>query len=142
MFIDLREKLGQPEVAELLEMAVFPDPGRLAEAIREYETDGRLDLMGYVDEDRLVGIVGYEVNEDNVLTIKHLAVAPEERGKGFGRLTVLELIAWEAPDILLAETDEEAIEFYRNIGFVIESLGEAGAGAERFRCTYTVNLDE
>jgi Acetyltransferase (GNAT) family. len=142
VLIDLRSKLEQPEVAELVEMSVLPDPERLPEVIRDYQTDGRLDMMGYVDEDRLIGIVGYAVDEDNVLEIKHLAIAPEERGKGYGRLAVLELLTWEAPDVILAETDEECIEFFRNIGFVIESLGEKNPGVERFRCTYTVEVDE
>ncbi|RUS46236.1 GNAT family N-acetyltransferase [Cohnella sp. AR92] len=142
MLIDLRAKLEQPEVAELIELSVLPDPEKLPEVIEAYRTDNRLDMMGYVNEEQLIGIVGYEVNEDNVLKINHLAIAPEERGKGFGRMAVLELLDWEAPDVILAETDEESVEFFRNIGFVIESLGESVPGIERFKCTYTVNIEE
>jgi ribosomal protein S18 acetylase RimI-like enzyme len=35
---------------------------------------------------------------------------------------------------LEAETDSEALAFYRRIGFRVESLGEKYPGVERFRC--------
>ncbi|HPH97803.1 MAG TPA: hypothetical protein PKW33_16525 [Anaerolineaceae bacterium] len=36
---------------------------------------------------------------------------------------------------LSAETDCEAVDFYRRCGFQMESLGEKYPGMERFRCT-------
>jgi ribosomal protein S18 acetylase RimI-like enzyme len=33
-----------------------------------------------------------------------------------------------------AETDAEAVNFYRRLGFTTTSLGEPFAGVERFRC--------
>ena len=35
---------------------------------------------------------------------------------------------------LIAETDQEAVGFYRKCGFKVESLGELYPGVERFRC--------
>lgn len=34
-----------------------------------------------------------------------------------------------------AETDKNAVNFYRKIGFNITSLGEKYPGVERFKCT-------
>jgi hypothetical protein len=39
-----------------------------------------------------------------------------------------------------AETDEEAADFYRNIGFTVESLGEKYPGIERFKCTFETDF--
>lgn len=35
-----------------------------------------------------------------------------------------------------AETDADAVDFYRRCGFAVESLGERYPGVERFRCTW------
>jgi hypothetical protein len=46
------------------------------------------------------------------------------------------------PVRIVAETDEESVQFYRNIGFIIRSLGEKYPGVERFLCTYEVEEAE
>jgi len=38
---------------------------------------------------------------------------------------------------IVAETDHEAVDFYRRYGFFITSLGEKYPGVERFLCQYT-----
>lgn len=43
------------------------------------------------------------------------------------------------PKRVIAETDDEAVDFYRNIGFEVHSLGEKYPGVERFRCIYEVD---
>ena len=35
---------------------------------------------------------------------------------------------------ITAETDRDAVEFYRRVGFEVESLGEQYPGTERFLC--------
>jgi hypothetical protein len=37
---------------------------------------------------------------------------------------------------LAAETDQDAVAFYRRCGFQIDTLGEKYLGVERFRCTW------
>lgn len=46
------------------------------------------------------------------------------------------------PERVIAETDEEAVNFYRSIGFEVYSLGEKYPGVERFRCIYEVEESE
>lgn len=36
---------------------------------------------------------------------------------------------------LVAETDADAVEFYRRCGFAVERIGEQYVGVDRFRCT-------
>lgn len=38
--------------------------------------------------------------------------------------------------VVSAETDADAVEFYRKYGFKIKSLGEKYPGVERFLCEY------
>jgi Predicted acyltransferase len=92
--------------------------------------------MGYESEGQLVGIVGYRIDEGARMSLRHIAVLPEVRGAGFGRGMILELLHQFNPVSIEAETDEEAVDFYRSIGFRIESIGEKTPGTERFLCTY------
>ena len=36
-----------------------------------------------------------------------------------------------------AETDKDAVDFYRKLGFSVTSLGEKYPGVERFHCEYS-----
>ncbi|MBB6729918.1 GNAT family N-acetyltransferase [Cohnella sp. CBP 2801] len=139
MLKDIKGELDQPEVTELLEASMFPDPDIVRMALDAYRNDPALELLGYYEGEELVGAIGFRMKTGNVLEIRHMAVSPEKRGHGHGRLMVLETLARKNPAELVAETDEEAVEFYRNIGFVVESLGELYPGVERFRCRYIVN---
>ncbi|MHB9057548.1 MAG: GNAT family N-acetyltransferase [Bacillota bacterium] len=66
--------------------------------------------------------------------IRHLAVAPGRRGRGLGREMVFALPTVCTCLDVVAETDHDAVGFYRRIGFSLESLGELYPGTERFRC--------
>lgn len=136
MLIHVKDRVRDQEIIDILETCVFPDPERLERVIRDYEENAALELYGYESEDEIVGVIGFQRMDGGEVRILHLGVKPECRGVGFGRGQILELIEMTQPRIVQTETDEEAVEFYRRIGFEIESLGERYPGVERFRCTY------
>ncbi|MFD0674924.1 GNAT family N-acetyltransferase [Cohnella sp. GCM10027633] len=137
MFIDIRSRLGDPVIRELIGMSVFPDEGEPERTIEQYASGSdQLRIMGYESQGQVVGFVGFEVDVDGLMTLRHIAVLPDSRGAGFGRGMILELLHQFEPRAIVAETDEDAVHFYRSIGFRIESLGESYPGVERFRCLY------
>jgi ribosomal protein S18 acetylase RimI-like enzyme len=136
MLVEVRPRLTDPLIQELLASAMFPDPDRIRNAIDEYINDEQLKVFGYEIDSRVIGVIGYRLYPDNSLEILHTAISPDERGLGYGRGIILEAIEKEKPKVVFAETDEDAVEFYRNIGFSIESLGEKYPGVERFKCTF------
>ncbi|GIP37009.1 hypothetical protein J31TS4_02890 [Paenibacillus sp. J31TS4] len=142
MLVKLNERVEDQEVAELLSYSVFPTAEALGRATGRYRGETDSELLGLEEEGRLVGIAGVRAEEDGVMTILHLAVHPELRGNGYGRGLLLELIAERRPSALIAETDAEAVDFYRSVGFVITSLGDERYGVERFLCRYDVEEDE
>lgn len=141
MIKEISSRLDDLEVKELLAYAVFPDPERMDQAVEAYRKPNGLDLYGYEEDDVLVGIIGVDASEGE-LTIKHIAVTPENRGKDYGRGMILELMLQLKPVRVIAETDEESVGFYRSIGFEIYSLGELYPGVERYRCVYEVEEEE
>jgi ribosomal protein S18 acetylase RimI-like enzyme len=136
MLINLKARVIEDEIQELIGYSVFPDPIHIENAIEAYKTDENLKLFGLESEGEVVGIVGFHMDSNSILTITHIAVKPECRGAGFGRGQILEVFELMKPAQIIAETDEETVDFYRNIGFEIVSLGEKYPGVERFRCTY------
>ncbi|MEC0127935.1 GNAT family N-acetyltransferase [Paenibacillus pabuli] len=134
MLIHLKSRIQEPEVQELLSYSVFPDPDQLNRALQQYVDKDELHLEGYEDEGQLIGLIGYESTGTSEITIHHIAVLPENRFKNYGRGMISQVLAQYNPDRLIAETDVEAVEFYRNTGFVVYSLGELVPGVERFRC--------
>ncbi|HEY2495236.1 MAG TPA: GNAT family N-acetyltransferase [Paenibacillus sp.] len=142
MLINVKSYIHKLEVTELLSYAVFPDDKSLKAVIDRYEGSESLRLYGFEDEELLVGLIGYEMDDERIITIHHIAVLPENRMKGYGRGMMFELLAAQKPAQIIVETDEVAVDFYRNIGFVVYSLGEIYPGIERFRCVYDAEVEE
>ncbi|OMC94563.1 GNAT family N-acetyltransferase [Paenibacillus sp. FSL R5-0636] len=143
MLVDLKSLIGSPEVNELLTYAVIDDPNALEQTSSEYNEQAGLQLYGWEEEELLLGLVGFEETEDGSLDIRHIAVLPENRGKGYARGMILELLASRQPRYLVAETEDEiAADFYRSLGFMVYSLGENAAGIEMLRCVYEVEETE
>ncbi|MNI23831.1 Acetyltransferase (GNAT) family protein [compost metagenome] len=138
MLINLKERLNESEIQDILSYSIFPDPERIEQTLHVYKSSEELELCGLESEGEMVGVIGFRTDEADNLTLLHIAVKPEYRGAGFGRGLILELIELKKPVKIIAETDEEAVDFYRAIGFEIESLGEKYPGVERFKCVYDV----
>jgi len=136
MLEPMKQRLNEEEIRELIGYAVFPDPERIEQTVARYQQEEQLQLFGAVEEDEVIGIVGFTMDEDQNLNLQHIAVRPENREQGYGRSIMLELIGLTNPKSIVAETDEDAADFYRNIGFTVFSLGEQYPGVERFRCEY------
>ncbi|OPA81279.1 GNAT family N-acetyltransferase [Paenibacillus selenitireducens] len=139
MLETLKDRLHEEDIQELIGYSVFPDPDRLTQVIDNYKKDDQLHIYGEVTEGETIGFVGFTMNDNGELTLQHIAVRPEDREHGYGRGMMLELIGLMNPASIQAETDEEAVDFYRNIGFTAYSLGEKYPGVERFRCEYIVD---
>ncbi|MFC4776410.1 GNAT family N-acetyltransferase [Paenibacillus sp. GCM10023252] len=140
--MDITSRLDEAGIQELLSWAVFPEPESLKRAIDLYKPNGQHKLLGYESEGEIIGLIGYHVVSEGCIKIDHIAVTPAERNKGYGRGLILELLALEQPAVLVAETDEDAVDFYRSSRFTVVSLGETYPGTERFRCTYEADEDD
>ncbi|WNQ11925.1 GNAT family N-acetyltransferase [Paenibacillus aurantius] len=136
MLINIKDRLDEPAIQELLACSVFPDPDRVMETIETYRREPERELYGHESEGEIIGLIGFRLENGGTLTIDHLAVRPDCRGAGFGRGLLLETLELKEPREMVAETDEDAVDFYRSTGFIVVSLGENYPGAERFRCIY------
>jgi ribosomal protein S18 acetylase RimI-like enzyme len=142
LFIELKSRIEQPEVMGLLYLSGMPEMDRVEKTVRDYKANRDWRLYGIETDKTVVGLIGYRRTDPDTIEIMHLAVRPDSRGYGYGRGLILEMLSRENPKRIYAETDEDAVDFYRNIGFEIRSLGETYPGVERFRCTYDAELPD
>ncbi len=125
------------EVSAVLAEAVWEPSGeKLRQTMETYERDPGHRLyvrLGDGPEPEVAGVIGLRELAGTV-EIRHLAVAPGRRGRGLGWEMVFALPTVCTCLDVVAETDRDAVGFYRRIGFSVESLGEVYPGTERFRC--------
>jgi ribosomal protein S18 acetylase RimI-like enzyme len=133
--VDLVPRRESLAARALIEHAVgYPTPEKLDRVLQRYADDPARRLVGFEQAGELVGVLGYERHELGQATIWHIAVRPDARGQGVGRAMIRWLVETATMTSVTAETDRNAVGFYRRLGFLITSLGELYPNTERFRC--------
>ena len=123
------------QVKQLLSYAVgAATDEKINYILEKVYTQGDSKLYVFIDRDgSALGIIGVK-GEGGSAEMLHIAVAEHKRNCGVGRRMIDELLMLENLTELTAETDRDAVEFYRRYGFEIQPLGEKYPGVERFRC--------
>ncbi|MGG4220725.1 GNAT family N-acetyltransferase [Paenibacillus jamilae] len=138
MFKNIKPDLDREEVLELLTYAVLDHPERGEAALRAYQASDEWKLFGVEDEGLIVGVVGFEEQEDGTIVLHHLAVLPENRHRGYGRGMLLTLIKERSPKRLTVDTDAEGADFFRNVGFAVYGSEDLPDGGQ-FHCVYEID---
>ena len=118
----------------LLSVVTCDTPEKCDALIALYGSDPNLTLIGYEEGEDPVACIGIETTAPGTAVIHQLVVAGHARGKGLGSSLIRDACQIFALRRVTAETDRDAVEFYRRFGFKIRSLGEKYPGVERFRC--------
>ena len=139
---DFSRELESPRLRAVLAPAVYhPTAERLAQICERYRVEPGWRMLGCRSGEEIAGCLGLALGDAGQATIRHIAVAPDRRGQGIGTALIRHAVATFALTHLSAETDRDAVEFYRTCGFVIRSLGELYPATERFLCIYTAGED-
>ncbi len=97
-------------------------------------TDTQL-LYGYLDENgQCLGVIGIEC-ESETIEICHIAVDESVRKNGIAALLIDDVKKKHVHKEIVAQTDDDAVNFYKSLGFKIKSLGEIYKGYPRYLCT-------
>lgn len=139
MLISLRNYWDRDAVRRLLGECMCSGNEEVDAELDSYAEDHSQELFGGFVNGELAGVIGIRYFSGDEAVIRHLAVQAEWRGNGIGRGIIEELSRTEGIVKLKAETDRDAVDFYRNAGFHIVSLGEQSPGVERFECTLSVS---
>lgn len=95
-------------------------------------TDPAASLFGVFAEGRLAGV--YVLRKANLMNeVALLAVAPEQRRRGHGRMCLYDALLRSGRRPLVVETDDESLAFYKRVGFKIVGKRKGPDGTPRYR---------
>ena len=136
---EIRDRLEEARVLEILACYQYqPTPEKCRALARSYALDPHTRVYGWVEGDFVQGVVVLRPLEGRHTEIRGIAVHPSCRNQGIATRMLTEVLALESAQVLVAETDDDAVGFYRCFGFETEDLGMKYAGTRRYRCVYTL----
>jgi ribosomal protein S18 acetylase RimI-like enzyme len=128
--------LQTPEAWSLLGLATGYDDSRLRSVRDEQLPD--LNVLGTKDEGLVRALTAYRI-ADSAVVVEYIATAEQLHGKGIGR-SMIETIRCRHPlAIITAETDDDAVGFYRSLGFHTRPVRNPRSPERpRYECTLPV----
>ena len=121
MFCDIKNLMDDPDVKGIMAECVFENsPEGMDRVKADYLRHGSWQLYGWVEDGVVVGICGFEEHLDWV-EILHIAVAERARGLGLGS-KMIGALAKQYKKAIEAETDDDAVDFYRKCGFEVTTI--------------------
>jgi ribosomal protein S18 acetylase RimI-like enzyme len=134
MIVNYRKEYESKQVGELIATCIGkPTPEKIEKVLNGYQKKGN-DLYLYVHDEKAVGLMGLVPGRSGAMEILHIAVHEKQRKRGIGRILLEFAAEIHADKTLYAETDRDAVDFYRDCGYEIMSLGKKKDNIERFKC--------
>ncbi len=112
-----------------------PTPERFRAKWAQWTADPQIRICTAEEDGRLLGMLVLRRN-DTGADILGIAVAEACRRRGIGRQLIRTAIDSDRPDLLTAETDDEAVGFYVKCGFTAEKtvVTYPDGPSVRYRC--------
>ncbi|UGT62709.1 GNAT family N-acetyltransferase [Nocardia asteroides] len=121
---------ADPRIRALIALATGGAEARLERALVPYRC-GTAELVVTRAHGLPAALAGYRIHPGH-LELLHVATAPEHRHRGLAA-ALLDGLRRRFPELpIRAETDADAVGFYRRLGFTVTLLGEKYPGVERF----------
>ncbi len=134
---DAKALLMEPDALAVLALSAYePTDEKMKQRAAAHQGDSGVSAYGCWMDGRLTGLVVLRSQADG-LEILSIGVLPQARGHGVASALLDHARVVHRPRQLVAETDDDAVGFYRKYGFDIGSLGEKYPGVVRYRCTFT-----
>lgn len=118
-------------VSTLLRRAMSERSSR--EELAAYEAGDDRALYGWSINGELTCVAGVSRERPNA-ELLHVATSPLHERRGYADALIRAVYSELALLKLVAETDDDAVEFYRRTGFRVESVTSVWPGS-RYRCT-------
>ena len=119
LICDVKEIITEPDILKLLAPSVYnPTKERLLNRAKKYQEDEETNVYVYKEDNEYKGIVVFEI-VNNSATILDIAVKPEYQNRGIGSKIIDFIFNSFNVDSIIAETDDDAIGFYKKYGFTV-----------------------
>lgn len=138
-FIDVKSNIFDVNILGLLKPSVFkPTPEKLKVRAEKYFNNPNTYIYACRDGGKYIGIVVLEVVGTNA-TVLDIAVDEACRKQGIGSALLSFILENFNISELTAETDDDAVGFYKKFGFSITET-KTVYDVRRYLCTFRRNL--
>ena len=139
-FADVKKSIFDPEILTLLAPSIYnPTPERLKHRAEKYIADSNVKAYACKSSEKHIGIVVFKTENDTA-EILDIAVKPEYRKNGIGKRLVEFILNQFPVDTITAETDKDAIGFYKKCGFALTPTAKMEDTARYFCRLSAVSL--
>lgn len=119
LICDVKGIITEPNILRLLAPSVFnPTEERLLNRAKKYQEDESTNIYVYKEDGEYKAIVVFKI-ANNSAVILDIAVKPEYQGQGIGGKLIDFIFDQFEVDNITAETDDDAIGFYKKYGFTV-----------------------
>ena len=117
---------------DILAPSVFNPTAQRVRARAELYKAGNASTYAYKKDGIYLGLVIFEI-QDNKATILDIATDINHHGSGIGSKLIDFIFSKFHVSVIIAETDDDAVGFYRKYGFTVAVCREIN-GITRYRC--------
>ena len=134
--IEAKSILKNNTLLSILAESVYnPTEERLINRADRYLLNNNTAVFVNKNNDTYTGIIILEISNLKEIIILDIAVSKNSQQSGIGSALIKYCINIYQPNEIVAETDADAVGFYKKFGFVIFSLGDIYvAGITRYKC--------
>ena len=143
MNLKLRELTLKNEVLQTYEIykhcMFLPTEEKFNIKANQYLNDDSVKIFACFSQGKVVGVMVVSFTEQKKLEVLGIAVELSVRGKGVGSYMITQVINNYGLLSVYAETDNDAVGFYRNYGFSIVASSETYGDETvvRYKCELT-----
>ena len=114
----------------------MPTEEKFNKKIDKFLNDNFVKIFACFNQDKIEGVIAISFVEKNRIEIKGIAVDLSTRDKGIGSYMIKQVINDYSLLSVYAETDNDAVGFYRKNGFSIIEFAETydGETVVRYKC--------
>lgn len=135
--VDISGSLSNDSNLEILKESVFePTKEKLIKRANYYENTDGVVSYGYAYNDVILGLIVLDVKNKYEIIILDIAVKKDHQKRGVGKALLNYVLFELEPKILIAETDDDAVGFYKKNKFEIVNLREKYLNNTRYECKY------
>lgn len=135
--VNISGSLSNDSNLEILKESVFePTKEKLIKRADYYENTNGIVSYGYAYDDVILGLIVLDTKNKDEIVILDIAVKKDTQKRGIGKALLNYVICELEPKILIAETDDDAVGFYKKNKFEIVNLREKYLNNTRYECKY------
>jgi ribosomal protein S18 acetylase RimI-like enzyme len=139
--IDVKNYFDSTELLEILAESVFePTMERLKSKADNYMSNPLVSIYALNQNGKNIGIIVLKTINSRQIEILNFAVKSDMQKSGVGRKLINYCSRAFKADSIIAETDDDAVGFYKKVGFIVHPLGDKyGVGIDRYLCELRLN---